>query len=106
MIRILETYPKDMKVANIAKNCHSYRGYYSDLAFEHGETTVADLLKCCRKAIGSTFVGYKGGEYVMDEHTSVYVAEYGCCGRILCGFMQTFSDDELVLSAVTEEEVW
>jgi len=65
----------------------SYRGYYSDLAFEPGDEvrTVGDLLGDCTSALGSTFTGYKGGDYVMDEHTPLWISAYGCCGDKLMG---------------------
>lgn len=45
MIATLEAMPEGTEVANL-NSAHSYRGYYSDLAFERGEGTrpVADLL--------------------------------------------------------------
>lgn len=57
----------------------SYRGYYSDLAFEPTQTprTVADLLAECRKAMGKVFEGYKGGDFLMGETTPLWVAGYG-----------------------------
>lgn len=41
----------DAEVANL-NSAHSYRGYYSDLAFEQGEGTrpAADLLAECKAA--------------------------------------------------------
>lgn len=62
----------------------SYRGYYDQLALgwricEYGAEPpkVADVLKWLREACGATFTGYKGGEYVMDRQTQVWVANYG-----------------------------
>jgi hypothetical protein len=58
---------------------HSYRGYYSDLAFQEApETrTVADVLKDAKKALGTTFSGYKGGDYLMSETTPLWASSYG-----------------------------
>lgn len=57
----------------------SYRGYYSDLAFEGGgpEATVSDVLANCRAALGATFEGYKGGDYVMGPDTPLWASPYG-----------------------------
>lgn len=58
----------------------SYRGYYSDLALSYsqdGRATVGDLLEECRQAVGKVYVGWKGGDYTMDENTPVWVAEPG-----------------------------
>lgn len=56
----------------------SYRGYYSDLAFSpERPTTVGAFLEACRSALGKTFEGYKGGDFVMDESTPLWIAPYG-----------------------------
>lgn len=58
----------------------SYRGYYSDLAIEPGypeEREVADVYDMLNAAIGSTFEGYKGGDFVMHADTPVWVSLYG-----------------------------
>lgn len=56
----------------------SYRGYYDQLAFEPVENAVIlDMLEHARSALGTTFTGYKGGEYTMDEWTECWIAEYG-----------------------------
>lgn len=57
---------------------HSYRGYYSDLAFSSvGASTVEAVLSDLRSALDNTYEGYKGGEFVMDEDTPLWVSEYG-----------------------------
>lgn len=62
-------------------NPHSYRGYYSELAFEPVKhTTVAEMLKAARSAIGCAFQGWKGGDFEMGEYSEVYLAEEGSCG--------------------------
>lgn len=68
---------------------HSYRGYYSDLAFAPSDTTVtvADFLTKCRSALGSTFEGYKGGDFLMEEDTPLWSAPYGMTGRAMMATM-------------------
>lgn len=63
----------------------SYRGYYADLALSEGSEpmTVNTLLSQAEVALGSTFEGYKGGEFVMGEDTPLWFAEYGCCGSAI-----------------------
>jgi hypothetical protein len=57
---------------------HSYRGYYHQLAFEpRRDIAIGDVLAAARSALGARFVGYKGGEYTMTEHTDCWIAEYG-----------------------------
>ena len=60
---------------------HSYRGYYDDLAFgsrELGEPVKADdFLKICKDALNNTFEGWKGGSYIMDARTPLWISEPG-----------------------------
>jgi hypothetical protein len=70
----------------------SYRGYYSDLAFDptDGPTTVGKLLAECNVANGNTFEGYKGGEYAMGKDTPLWVAGYGdASGRAIVATTDT-----------------
>ena len=100
LVSTLEVMPADAQVASLT-DAHSYRGYYSDLAFEHhpGDTRPAsDLLTECRAAMGATFIGYKGGDFVMGKTTPLWVASYGCCGEKLIalrpdGGIETAPDD-------------
>jgi len=66
---------------------HSYRGYYEELAVERidGPQTVAEFVDLLRSQIGVTHVGWKGGEFVMTEHTGVWVADEGSTGEPLTG---------------------
>ena len=61
---------------------HSYRGYYSDLAFEQSDApvTAAGFLADLTESLGKTFEGYKGGDYVMAIDTPLWVAPFGCTG--------------------------
>ena len=57
---------------------HSYRGFYEQLAFVPAENVaVGTLLKTARDALGSTFTGWKGGDYRMSESTTVWFAFEG-----------------------------
>lgn len=56
----------------------SYRGYYEDLAFAPADNvTVGSMLAHARDALGTTYYGYKGGDYRMDEYTRCWIATYG-----------------------------
>ena len=63
----------------------SYRGYYSDLAFDTSDTpmTVAALLELCEDAYEKEFIGYKGGEFIVTGDTPLWVASYACTGRAI-----------------------
>lgn len=81
LIAYLEQYSPETMPKQGFGNPHSYRGYYHCLAFEPMEgVTVAQMLEDAKNAIGSTYEGYKGGDYEMDGNTSVYIAHYGSTG--------------------------
>ncbi len=81
LIEMLEAVDPAIVIKNGFKEPQSYRGFYDQLAVEPAENVrVADMLKDLRGAIGSTYHGYKGGEYTMNEYTEVYLAEYAGTG--------------------------
>lgn len=63
----------------------SWRGSYNELALNYktdgNELTVSEFLTLLKSAVGKEFTGYKGGEFVMDENTPVWVANYGNSGN-------------------------
>ncbi len=71
----------------------SWRGYYNELCFTYAVDSDLvvpmgsfDLVVMLNKAIGRSFEGYKGGQYIMGPHTPVHVAQYGETGnRSICG---------------------
>lgn len=66
-------------------NPHSYRGDYSELAFQAAnDIPVKNLLAYARSALGSTYEGWKGGEFTMRDYTTCYlVSEEGMCGEMI-----------------------
>lgn len=73
----------------VPTTCDSYRGSYDELALGHDEfdwekrPLLSSLLQHLENCVGQTFYGYKGGEFVMDEETPVWVDNYGECSN--CG---------------------
>lgn len=60
----------------------SWRGSYAELALEYQytegeELTLAAFLKMLKEAIGKTYNGYKGGDFIMGKNTPIWVAHYG-----------------------------
>lgn len=64
----------------------SWRGIYAELALSYENAgrhddktplTVTKLLEILNKANGETFMGYKGGDYVMSRETPISVDNYG-----------------------------
>lgn len=82
MILFLKNMPPEALIDTII-NPHSYRGYYEDLAFERrdGKITALDALELCQSAMGKTFKGYKGGDFMMGESTPVWMAVRGKTGQ-------------------------
>ena len=99
-IEELERLPKEKKIINITYP-HSYRGYYSDLAFEldEGENTVKEVLTMVKCCLGETYTGYKGGDFYMDEHTPLWISEYGSTGVKI---VKVINND--IVSLGTEED--
>lgn len=89
LIAALEELPPDFRVilagdtgpsyAGYPSGAHSYRGYYSDLAFEPSQepVTAGEFLTECKTFVGFTFEGYKGGDFTMTEDTPLWVAHCG-----------------------------
>lgn len=78
----LEQYDLDLPVKlsdeSSPGDFHSYRGYYEFIAVDKGsDKTVREFLSQVYKAIGASFTGYKGGDFVMTNQTPVWVSEYG-----------------------------
>lgn len=84
LIERLEQEPLGKRLKLGFANPHSYRGYYEQLAFEPARNvTVGEMLAAARSALGKTFQGWKGGDYVMDEGSCVWLAQQGDCGEML-----------------------
>jgi hypothetical protein len=73
------------------KSYGSYRGYYEDfyLSFTNRDegvlvkfSTPSEFAKFLEDSVlNKTFIGYKGGEYIMVKRVDVYCAAYGCLGE-------------------------
>jgi hypothetical protein len=84
----------------------SYRGYYSDLAFEPADSpaTVGTVLASLRAALGATFEGYKGGDFIMDKETPLWVSHWGSCSdRALIGVAAVGGSVVFVTKLVRDE---
>jgi hypothetical protein len=84
LIKALEAADPETVIERGFCNPHSYRGFYTDLAFEPAERVrVGDMLTAARDSLGKTFEGYKGGDYLMKEHTECWIAWYANQGETL-----------------------
>lgn len=78
LIAALEAVDPDRMLPLGFSNPHSWRGVYSELAFEPtANVTVREMLADARSALGATFEGYKGGQYTMDGLTDCWLDEEG-----------------------------
>jgi len=84
LITILESADPS-RIAPIGfEHPHSHRGDYSELAFVPvKEPLVSEMLSEAREALGTTYTGWKGGEYLMDAGTECWLSEVGCSGESL-----------------------
>ena len=82
LIKWLSSQYPNKKVINGFGEPMSWRGDYCQLAFApEKETTIKDMLDNALSALGETFRGYKGGEFVMNNDSEVYIANYGETGE-------------------------
>lgn len=61
----------------------SYRGYYDHLAIDPTSGifhTVKEMLDHAKAVLGTTMEGYKGGDFLMDADTPLWVATWGDTG--------------------------
>ena len=78
LIERLEGLPGDLVVDYGFTKPHSWRGSYIDLAFEPAfDVSVYDMLSSAESAVGTTYTGWKGGEFSMGLDTSVHLAQEG-----------------------------
>lgn len=103
LIKDLSKYPADANIEIRPFNLYpvdfcSYRGYYSDLSIEYSSDgsnrlTCGELLKKAKECVGKTFVGYKGGDFTMTEHSVVWISNYGkTTDAILTGVKDRFEN--------------
>ena len=82
LIEWLEQQDQNAEVIDGFGSPHSDRGCYEKLAFEPVPvTTFGQMLTHAKSALGRTFCGYKGGEYLMDEFSECRIGEYGVSGE-------------------------
>jgi len=83
----------------------SWRGSYNELALEYDDKgkpmLLCDFLKILKDTLGKTFIGYKGGNFLMGKTTPVWVANYGeCHGFRKDGYKETAVIDVLEQKSV------
>jgi len=57
---------------------HCSRGDYSEVAFDPAQNvTIQSMLDHARSALGSTYEGWKGGEFTMHAYTECWIEKHG-----------------------------
>ena len=88
----------------------SWRGSYSQLCLSaniHNDWMALDNFFCLlRGAVGMTFRGYKGGEYVMTRDTYVWKESYGNSSRMTHGITHMTFDANMVLIHTKLMDTW
>lgn len=108
LIKVLTKAPADYLVIydngeDAPGDFASWRGAYRQLTLEPDSTpqTAENLLKKAQDAVGATFQGYKGGNFVMNLDTAVYADPYGVCEyRIITGYFISHLDKDIALDTV------
>lgn len=78
LIEALEAADQDLVLPDGFNNPHSYRGFYEDLAFEPAkDVSVRDMRLAAQYALNSTFQGWKGGNFTMNQFTDCWLANEG-----------------------------
>ena len=78
LIKFLEDRRPERLVALGFAQPHSYRGIYSDLAFQpKANVTVGEMLAAAKSALGTTYEGWKGGDFTMTGWTECWLAQRG-----------------------------
>ncbi len=90
-------------------HCHSWRGSYSELAITPEQLDwdkrpkLTDVITRMKDCVGAEFTGWKGGEYIMDESTPVWVAEDGRSGNTgIVGLHKVVNKDDLAYQVVIQ----
>lgn len=96
IIEVLEKCDPELVVLNGFANPHSYRGFYHDLSFEPmGRITVGEMLEAARSAVGSSYQGWKGGWYRMNEYSDCWMSVEGeCSGDTISRLLLNYILDE------------
>ncbi|MHA1379290.1 MAG: hypothetical protein ACTSRG_12980 [Candidatus Helarchaeota archaeon] len=98
---------QDVKIPNFF---HSYRGYYHQLALSkmdieigNNSINVYDFLNKCNECLEKTFIGYKGGEYIMFCHTPIWISDYGLSENWLVDRCENINN-EIIIFAIEEDD--
>lgn len=95
----------------VPTHLESWRGIYAELAlgFAGGDygnreaMTVGQLLEEFKSAVGKTYRGWKGGDFVMSESTPVWIDNPGCCTYTYITDIRASEYDAMILTDISPE---
>lgn len=84
----------------------SHRGSYDETSYDYTDDinkgmTAHEFADSLENAIGELIIGYKGGEFYVDEDLPVAIAEYGRVGDYILDVIE--EDDRIFLKT---ENAW
>lgn len=93
LISALRGLPEGARVRGLGTVVDSYRGYYERNAIEPQALWLdADILAdTYQEQVGKPIMGYKGGDYNVDDDQLVYLAGYGDTGPCIIGLHEVES---------------
>lgn len=100
----LDDYLVALPDERFAGEIDSYRGHYDHLAIggQDGPRKASSFLEELRSCLGKEFKGYKGGEFIMNKNTPIWVADYSCCGEGVLGIQ--VDEAQKIISIIAEEK--
>ena len=67
---------------------------------EDDGTSVKSLLESAKKCLGEMFTGYKGGSFLMEVDTPIWVSNYGETSQMRLADIEVLSDNWVYLKCV------
>lgn len=87
----------------------SYRGSYDETSYNptndiNKGMTAHEFADSLHNAIGELIIGYKGGEFYVDEDLPVAIAYYGCTGEYIADIIE--ESDRIFLKTMDYDDYW
>lgn len=87
--------------------CDMYVGTTSNVDHKEIIKTVMDFKMLLERALEvGTMIGYKGGDYDIDECTDVTLGQYGCSGDSISDIRLIDNTVYVVYEVIIRQEVW
>lgn len=111
LVQQVKEFPSNAKVrfdfGGVPYGFHSYRGFYDELAVgwvsdSKTNLTIEDFLVLLKQCMGTSFTGYKGGDFIMYADTPVWASLYGDVSDLMItGVKPSSADSDNGITEVT-----